>query len=73
MPLVEALDVLARSYGRTPSQIALNWLARQPGVIAIPGARNAAQARDNAATLGFTLEGRDAELLDRVSYAVSRR
>jgi aryl-alcohol dehydrogenase-like predicted oxidoreductase len=72
MPLVEALDVLAKSYGRTPSQVALNWLARQPGVIAIPGARNAGQARDNAAALTFTLEDRDAELLDRVSYAVSR-
>ncbi|WP_169950036.1 aldo/keto reductase [Microbispora sp. H11081] len=40
--------------GMTMAQFALRWIIDQPGVsVVIPGARNAAQARGNAAAAGF--------------------
>lgn len=40
--------------GATPAQTALRWIVQQPGVTSvIPGARNAAQARANAAAAGL--------------------
>ncbi len=41
--------------GKTPGQVALNWLIRQTGVLPIPGAKNAAQATGNAGALGWAL------------------
>ncbi len=40
--------------GATPAQAALRWITQQPGVTTvIPGARNAGQARANAAAAGL--------------------
>jgi aryl-alcohol dehydrogenase-like predicted oxidoreductase len=40
--------------GATPAQAALRWVIQQPGVsTVIPGARNPAQARQNAAAAGL--------------------
>lgn len=67
MPVVEALRRVGAKHGGTPAQVALQWLARQDGVLPIPGARNAAQARENAGALRLTLDDEDLALLDRVS------
>jgi aryl-alcohol dehydrogenase-like predicted oxidoreductase len=46
----QAFSRLARAQGLEPATAALAWLAQLPGVsTVIPGARNAAQARSNAA------------------------
>ncbi len=37
--LVEVLRDIARGRGKTVSQVALNWLIRDPNVVAIPGAK----------------------------------
>ncbi|HXR44127.1 MAG TPA: aldo/keto reductase, partial [Pseudolysinimonas sp.] len=43
-------SALAESAGMSPAQAALAWLAQRPGIsTVIPGARNAVQARANAA------------------------
>jgi aryl-alcohol dehydrogenase-like predicted oxidoreductase len=52
--------------GRTPSQVALNWLMAK-GALPIPGAKNATQANDNAGALGWTLRADDVAALDRVA------
>jgi aryl-alcohol dehydrogenase-like predicted oxidoreductase len=40
--------------GTAPAQAALRWIIQQPGVTTvIPGARNAGQARQNAAAAGL--------------------
>jgi diketogulonate reductase-like aldo/keto reductase len=49
------LDKIGQRHGRTPAQIALNWLICQPGVIVIPKAANPAHVRDNAAAADFSL------------------
>jgi len=67
MPVVEALRSIGAKHGGTPAQVALQWLAREEDVLPIPGARNAAQARENAGALRVTLDDENLALLDRVS------
>ncbi|MFI9817713.1 aldo/keto reductase [Saccharothrix variisporea] len=71
MPRVERVNAVQRElagrYGRTPSQIALRWLLQQPGVLPIPGAKNARQARENVGALEFELTPADLEALSAVS------
>lgn len=41
--------------GKSPAQVALNWLIRQEGVLPIPGAKTGPQALANAGALGWAL------------------
>jgi aryl-alcohol dehydrogenase-like predicted oxidoreductase len=50
-----ALQVVAAEIGRSPAQVAVNWVRQQPGVIPILGARTLAQMEDNLGALEFTL------------------
>ena len=52
--VVDTLVALAKELGKTPAQVALNWLLQRPGVTSpITGARNMAQLEDNlGATVG---------------------
>jgi len=52
--------------GKSPAQVALNWLIRQ-GVVPIPGAKNGAQAAGNAGALGWSLAGAEVATLDRAT------
>ena len=49
--------------GRTPSQVALAWLIAQ-GAVPIPGAKNRAQAEQNAGALGWQMTDEEAARLD---------
>jgi aryl-alcohol dehydrogenase-like predicted oxidoreductase len=54
---IDALLDVAKEEGRTPAQIALNWLLCRPGVTApIIGARNLAQLDDNLGCVGWRLQ-----------------
>jgi diketogulonate reductase-like aldo/keto reductase len=52
--------------GRTPSQVALNWLMAK-GSVPIPGAKNRKQAEENAGALGWSLDAEDVAALDKVA------
>ena len=67
--VVDAVESIAAEREVTPAQVALRWLLDAHGdiVMAIPGASNADQARDNAAVLDFELSEAEVETLDRVS------
>ncbi len=65
-PLLDTLQRLSEKYQKTPAQISLNWLISKPGVVPIPGAKNAQQARQNAGALGWSLSTEDILLLDQV-------
>jgi aryl-alcohol dehydrogenase-like predicted oxidoreductase len=55
LPLIERLEQIGVAHGgKTPSQVALNWLMRC-GALPIPGAKTAAQASANAGALGWDL------------------
>ncbi len=67
-PLLDALEEIGSAHGNRPSvQVALNWLARQPGVVPIPGAKNEEQARQNAASIEWEMTEQEAERLDRLA------
>ncbi|GLZ28497.1 hypothetical protein Lesp02_06870 [Lentzea sp. NBRC 105346] len=53
-----AVGALASKHGKTRSQIALRWLI-QRDVLPIPGAKNGAQAAENAGALTFELSDED--------------
>ncbi len=60
---------LARAIGRTPSQVALNWVRQQPGVvIPIVGARTVDQLRDNLGCLDFQLTRDQMAQLSEISW-----
>ncbi len=65
--LADVLIAVAEECGRTPAQVAINWVRQQhPTIIPILGARSAAQLRDNLGCLQFTLTP---EQLDRLAAA----
>jgi aryl-alcohol dehydrogenase-like predicted oxidoreductase len=62
-PLIAALRDIGNAHGgKTPAQVALNWLMSQ-GVLPIPGAKNAQQATANADALGWQLTEAEFERL----------
>jgi len=67
MPVVETLERIGQHHGRSAGQVALNWLARQPNVLPIPGAKDGRQAAENAASIDFAISDDEAAELDRVS------
>jgi diketogulonate reductase-like aldo/keto reductase len=60
-----ALEAVARRHGATPAQVALAWLLRRDGVVAIPKASRADHVRDNRAALDLELSTEDIAELDR--------
>ena len=66
--VVDALVTIGKEAGKSPAQVALNWLLRRPGVTApIIGARNMEQLDDNLAATGWALDDDQVERLDRAS------
>ena len=59
------LKKIAQGHDGTPAQIALAWVLRQPGVIAIPKASNETHVRDNARSIDIELTKEDLADLDR--------
>ena len=59
------LKKIAKRHNATPTQIALAWVLRQPGVIAIPKASNEAHVRENAQSTDLELTKGDSTEIDR--------
>jgi diketogulonate reductase-like aldo/keto reductase len=59
------LTKIAERHGTTTSQIALAWVLRQPGMIAIPKASNEEHVRDNARSIDIKLTKENLADLDR--------
>ena len=67
--ICRAVVEVAAAVGKSPAQVALNWLCRQPGVmIPIIGARRLSQLKDNLGSVDFSLEDEHLQKLDAVSY-----
>lgn len=55
--IVEAVRKAADALGKSPAQVALNWITNRPGVTSpIIGARNLEQLEDNLGAVGWQLE-----------------
>ena len=59
------LKQIARRHGTTAAQIALAWVLRESGVIAIPKASNEKHVRENAGSTQIELSQQDVAELDR--------
>jgi diketogulonate reductase-like aldo/keto reductase len=60
-----ALREVARRRGATPAQVALAWVLRRDGVIAIPKAASASHVDENRAALELRLDEEELAALDR--------
>lgn len=61
-----ALAQLAAEHHATPAQIALAWLLKQPGVIAIPKSASPQRVKENLDSSGIILTDDDCRTLDTV-------
>jgi len=73
--LLENYELLkmARRHKATPAQIALAWVLRQEGIIAIPKAGNPEHVKENWEALNVQLSGEDLKLLDELFPAPRRK
>jgi diketogulonate reductase-like aldo/keto reductase len=68
----KALREIARRRGRTPRQVVLNWVTRDPNVFTIPKTSRVERVRENAAALDFQLTPEDLADIDREFPAPGR-
>jgi len=60
----KALATIAERHGKTPRQVALNFLTRRPNLFAIPKAGNVEHVRENAGGAGWKLSVEDLKIID---------
>ena len=68
--VVEVLKEVGEKYGRSPAQVALNWLLYDPLIVPIPGAKNPEQAEENAGGAGWKMAEEDRRRIDEVSREI---
>jgi aryl-alcohol dehydrogenase-like predicted oxidoreductase len=66
LAIAGVVEEVAKTIGKSHSQVALNWLQRQ-GIISILGARKLSQFKDNLGCLSFTLPTEQVEKLNAAS------
>ncbi|OAY76232.1 putative oxidoreductase, chloroplastic [Ananas comosus] len=66
-PLLNRIKEIGQNYGKTQTQVVLNWLICQGNVVPIPGAKNAEQATEFAGALGWQLTDQEIEELRSVA------
>lgn len=61
----EVLDYVCQRYGKTPSQIAINWLISQKNIITLSKMGSKEHLEENLGALNFTMDEADIALLDK--------
>jgi diketogulonate reductase-like aldo/keto reductase len=59
------LAEIAERHGRTPRQVALNFLIRHPNVFAIPKTTHPDRVKENAGAVGWKLSAQETDAIDR--------
>ena len=70
LSIADEVQTIGKEIGRTPSQVALNWLRQQKDrgvIIPIIGARTETQIKDNLGCLDFELSSDHIDRLDEIS------
>jgi aryl-alcohol dehydrogenase-like predicted oxidoreductase len=71
LKLANEIKRIAEKYGKTPAQVALNWLLGYSSVVLpIPGAKSPEQVEDNAGAAGWRLSYEDWRRLDEISSSL---
>lgn len=60
---IEIVDKLAAKYGKTPSQIAINWLISQKNVVTLVKASNLKHLEEDLGAIGWNMSDEDIKLL----------
>ena len=69
-PLLHLMEEIGQAHGgKTPAQVALNWVLAK-GAVPLAGAKNAAQVRSNVGALGWRLSADEVAALDKASEPV---
>src|SRR5207244_7332009 len=68
----KALQTIAERHGKTPRQVALNFLTRRKSLFAIPKASAVEHVRENAGGSGWDLTPEDLKLIDSVVPAPTK-
>ncbi len=61
----EVLEQIAGEVGKTAAQVALNWVADQEGIIAIPKSNSIERTESNCAASGWSLTAEQRQALER--------
>jgi diketogulonate reductase-like aldo/keto reductase len=70
----EVLSMMAEKYGKTPAQVALNWIMCQDQMVAVCKMGQAEHLEENLGAVGWEMEMGDIELLRKEfpdQYSVS--
>ncbi|HKU48427.1 MAG TPA: aldo/keto reductase [Nitrososphaera sp.] len=59
------LEEVAKRHGRTPRQVALNFLTRHPNTFSIPKARRAEHVKENSSSVGWSLTDADVAAIEK--------
>jgi aryl-alcohol dehydrogenase-like predicted oxidoreductase len=71
-PLIKLMTEIGQDHGgKTVAQVALNWVIHK-GALPIPGAKNAAQAMENAGGAGWKLTDEEVARLDELTDSIRR-
>lgn len=65
-PVLKLLQEIGEKRDRTTAQVALNWLMTR-GVVPIPGAKTAQQAKQNAGALGWSLSQEEFDQIEQAT------
>jgi diketogulonate reductase-like aldo/keto reductase len=60
---VEVLDKMCEKYGKTPIQMAINWLTSQYNVVTLAKSRNIEHLKENLGAVGWQMDKDDIEIL----------
>jgi len=69
----KTLSLVADRHRATPAQIALAWILKRPGVVAIPKSGSVAHVQENARSLKIKLTAEDMVMLDNTFPAPKRK
>jgi diketogulonate reductase-like aldo/keto reductase len=61
----KVLDEIAARFGKTRSQVALNWLLQRESVVVIPKASDKQHVKENAGASGWKLSAKNSQAIDR--------
>jgi diketogulonate reductase-like aldo/keto reductase len=56
---------MCEKYGRSPAQIAINWLVSQPNVVTLSKMRNVEHIKENLGAIGWQMDEEDIDRLRR--------
>ena len=66
-PLINKMKEIGENYGKTPAQIALNYLISDDSVITIPGAKNEEQLKSNIQAADFNMKQTEIDELKEIA------